>query len=295
MHRRRVPQQLSRQWGQGLSWPSIGDIVSNNVSGAEVERKALDVTVMPVKAFLVTAPIAVMHAERALCMLLCVVCSMIRTGSEPGFSFGCAVVHAVVGAGFVPWSGAGQRAACCPAVRLIGTWVPTMGLEAGVRGGWALDACAKPLLARGCSSPLPTPLHPPLPSPPLLSSPASASVSANPEKSSLESLTNTLGVPLGTAKAMVFKKRALLQLAPDEILNRVRKVADVVGVTTDQAIDMVTIQPGLLFDTQVCVWGGEAGPFEGRAREGYREEETTGLWDSVSPSAIDAVRSKSSA
>jgi hypothetical protein len=71
------------------------------------------------------------------------------------------------------------------------------------------------------------------------------------EKSSLESLTNTLGVPLGTAKAMVFKKRALLQLAPDEILNRVRQVADVVGVTTDQAIDMVTIQPGLLFDTQV--------------------------------------------
>lgn len=70
------------------------------------------------------------------------------------------------------------------------------------------------------------------------------------QKSSLESLTNTLGVPLGTAKAMVFKKRALLQLAPDEILNRVRKVADVVGVTTDQAIDMVTIQPGLLFDTQ---------------------------------------------
>jgi hypothetical protein len=42
-------------------------------------------------------------------------------------------------------------------------------------------------------------------------------------------------------------------LAPDEILNRVRQVADIVGVTTDQAIDMVTIQPGLLFDTQVGV------------------------------------------
>jgi hypothetical protein len=32
---------------------------------------------------------------------------------------------------------------------------------------------------------------------------------------------------------------------------RVRQVADIVGVTTDQAIEMVTIQPGLLFDTQV--------------------------------------------
>jgi hypothetical protein len=50
---------------------------------------------------------------------------------------------------------------------------------------------------------------------------------------------------------MVFKKKALLQLEPNEILNRVRQVADIVGVTTDQAIEMVTIQPGLLFDTQV--------------------------------------------
>jgi hypothetical protein len=71
------------------------------------------------------------------------------------------------------------------------------------------------------------------------------------ERMSLEVLTNTLGVPLGTAKAMVFKKRGLLAMAPDELLDRVRTVADVVGVTTDQAIEMVTIQPGLLFDTQV--------------------------------------------
>ncbi|WIA19527.1 hypothetical protein OEZ85_004136 [Tetradesmus obliquus] len=70
------------------------------------------------------------------------------------------------------------------------------------------------------------------------------------QKSSLEVLTNTLGVPLGTAKAMVFKKRGLAAMAPDELLDRVRTVADVVGVTTDQAIEMVTIQPGLLFDTQ---------------------------------------------
>jgi hypothetical protein len=71
------------------------------------------------------------------------------------------------------------------------------------------------------------------------------------ERVSLEVLTNTLGVPLGTAKAMVFKKRGLLAMGPGELLDRVRTVADVVGVTTDQAIEMVTIQPGLLFDTQV--------------------------------------------
>ncbi|KAF8058944.1 SRD5A1 [Scenedesmus sp. PABB004] len=70
------------------------------------------------------------------------------------------------------------------------------------------------------------------------------------QRMSLEVLTNTLGVPLGTAKTMVFRKRALLGLTPDELLDRVRTVADVVGVTTDQAIEMVTIQPGLLFDTQ---------------------------------------------
>jgi hypothetical protein len=82
------------------------------------------------------------------------------------------------------------------------------------------------------------------------------------ERVSLEVLTNTLGVPLGTAKAMVFKKRGLLNMAPDELLDRVRTVADVVGVTTDQAIEMVTIQPGLLFDTQVG-WGWAEG---GRGR-----------------------------
>jgi hypothetical protein len=45
----------------------------------------------------------------------------------------------------------------------------------------------------------------------------------------------------------------MVYLQPDELLDRVRQVADVVGVTTDQAIEMVTIQPGLLFDTQVTL------------------------------------------
>lgn len=137
--------------------------------------------------------------------------------------------------------------------------------------------------ARACKGPIPSsclsfrPL-PLSPSPPFLclrpttTTPFTKTTHSTPhttttEKSSLESLTNTLGVPLGTAKAMVFKKRALLQLAPDEILNRVRQVADIVGVTTDQAIEMVTIQPGLLFDTQVCLRGG-GGPFEGVAAVG---------------------------
>lgn len=44
------------------------------------------------------------------------------------------------------------------------------------------------------------------------------------EKTSLEVLTNTLGVPLGTAKQMVFKKRALLSIQPDDLLDRVRQV-----------------------------------------------------------------------
>lgn len=43
-------------------------------------------------------------------------------------------------------------------------------------------------------------------------------------KASLEVLTNTLGVPLGTAKQMVFKKRALLNIQPDDLLDRVRQV-----------------------------------------------------------------------
>lgn len=64
-------------------------------------------------------------------------------------------------------------------------------------------------------------------------------------------LVETLGIPLGTAKQMVFKKRGLLKLTQQEILDRLTQVADVVGVTTDQAIEMITIQPGLLFETQV--------------------------------------------
>eukprot|EP00878_Enallax_costatus_P002658 GHUV01002844.1.p1 GENE.GHUV01002844.1~~GHUV01002844.1.p1 ORF type:complete len:196 (+),score=40.90 GHUV01002844.1:109-696(+) len=70
------------------------------------------------------------------------------------------------------------------------------------------------------------------------------------QKSSLSMLVETLGIPLGTAKQMVFKKRGLLKLTQQEILDRMTQVADIVGVTTDQAIEMITIQPGLLFDTQ---------------------------------------------
>lgn len=76
------------------------------------------------------------------------------------------------------------------------------------------------------------------------------------EKTALNTLVQTLGIPLGTAKQMVFKKRGLLKLTQSEIMDRLTQVADVVGVTTDQAIDMITIQPGLLFDTQV---GGRRG------------------------------------
>jgi len=39
------------------------------------------------------------------------------------------------------------------------------------------------------------------------------------EKMSLEKLTNTLGVPLGTAEAMVFKKRALLNMEVRDMMS----------------------------------------------------------------------------
>lgn len=70
------------------------------------------------------------------------------------------------------------------------------------------------------------------------------------QRTSLSMLVETLGIPLGTAKQMVFKKRGLSKLTQGEILDRMTQVADIVGVTTDQAIEMITIQPGLLFETQ---------------------------------------------
>jgi len=55
------------------------------------------------------------------------------------------------------------------------------------------------------------------------------------EKMSLEKLTNTLGVPLGTAKQMVFKKRALLNMEvrqPDRPTRQMRVLQGVVsGIT----------------------------------------------------------------
>jgi hypothetical protein len=72
----------------------------------------------------------------------------------------------------------------------------------------------------------------------------------------LKGIATALGVPLGSVKQMLYKRRALLTLSPEEVLERVQQLVKVLDVPEDQAKAMVAIQPGLLFDTQV---GGQAG------------------------------------
>lgn len=65
----------------------------------------------------------------------------------------------------------------------------------------------------------------------------------------LERLAGALEVPLGVVKNMVFKRKALMQLTPEEIASRINRVAQVVQVPERIARQMVIIQPALLFDT----------------------------------------------
>ncbi len=66
-----------------------------------------------------------------------------------------------------------------------------------------------------------------------------------------------LGVPLGTAKQMVYKRKALLELSNEELRDKLQRVAEVVEVPLERAREMVAIQPGLLIDTEV--WGVRVG------------------------------------
>lgn len=68
--------------------------------------------------------------------------------------------------------------------------------------------------------------------------------------SSMEQIADALETDLGSVKFMVFKRKALAGMSGAEIKGKVQQIAAIVGVTPDQARQMVIIQPGLLFDTQ---------------------------------------------
>eukprot|EP00877_Chromochloris_zofingiensis_P014694 jgi/Chrzof1/9479/Cz04g04180.t1 len=70
------------------------------------------------------------------------------------------------------------------------------------------------------------------------------------QKFTLEEIAKVFDVPLGTAKQMAFKRRAILTMDVDDLRAKVQQIADIVEVPLEKAKQMVVIQPGLLFDTQ---------------------------------------------
>jgi len=66
----------------------------------------------------------------------------------------------------------------------------------------------------------------------------------------LKGIAAALGVPLGSVKQMAYKRRALLTLSPEEVLEKVQQLSSILEVPQEQAKAMVAIQPGLLFETQ---------------------------------------------
>ena len=74
----------------------------------------------------------------------------------------------------------------------------------------------------------------------------------------LKGIAAALGVPLGSVKQMAYKRRALLTLSPEEVMEKVQQLSSILEVPQEQAKAMVAIQPGLLFETQVsygALWG----------------------------------------
>ncbi|KIY99861.1 hypothetical protein MNEG_8104 [Monoraphidium neglectum] len=71
---------------------------------------------------------------------------------------------------------------------------------------------------------------------------------ADDQRGQLERISSVLGVTLGEAKALGFKKKALLELDEAELQSRVEQVAAGVGVTLEQAKRMAAIQPNLLLE-----------------------------------------------
>ncbi|KAI8463613.1 MAG: hypothetical protein J3K34DRAFT_443251 [Monoraphidium minutum] len=71
---------------------------------------------------------------------------------------------------------------------------------------------------------------------------------AEDQRGPLEVISRVLGVTLGEAKSLGFKKRALLELDEAELQSRVDQVAAGVGVSAEQAKRMAAIQPNLLLE-----------------------------------------------
>lgn len=70
------------------------------------------------------------------------------------------------------------------------------------------------------------------------------------QRDKIERLAKVIDVPIPTAKQMVFKRKALIGVEPEEVKAKIQYIADAVEVTYSKARDMVTIQPGLLFDVE---------------------------------------------
>jgi hypothetical protein len=99
-------------------------------------------------------------------------------------------------------------------------WTTNVRAQAGVEGSSSLKPTASAAIPRASSEP-PFSWSPP---PPHTHTHTHTHPPTPTEKAALEGLTNSLGVPLGTAKAMVFRRKALLNLTPGEILDRVAQV-----------------------------------------------------------------------
>lgn len=53
------------------------------------------------------------------------------------------------------------------------------------------------------------------------------------ERFGMERLASALDAPMGTVKSMVFKKKAVLSLTPEDISDRIRTLAEVVNVSKE--------------------------------------------------------------
>lgn len=70
------------------------------------------------------------------------------------------------------------------------------------------------------------------------------------DRAKLERLARALEIPPGQAKALAFKKRALLDIDGADLESRLGEIAATVGVTPQQARRMASIQPALLLETK---------------------------------------------
>lgn len=71
-------------------------------------------------------------------------------------------------------------------------------------------------------------------------------------------LAEVLGVTIGEAKAMAFRKKQLLQLDPPELARRLEAVAEKAGLPLADARRVVALQPGMLLDDAEAARQAEA-------------------------------------